>query len=292
MAFNRERYKPPIRKNHCACVTNSGNRCNHNTDHGLPGICRICQDRHQPTTDLSDDSDCYDLTALDTIYWLDQEGTTSMTITTPVRTLPTFDYSRALATLNHIKSLPEGRWNQGEWALVDYTLGNVVGMRLQDIVAKAESAEDNICKTAFCFAGWATVQDNAIYTGGTTVYAVREEIENPSEYGLHYREDGIPRVEIKDRARRLFGITVAEADDLFSGGNSIQKIASVIEDIRRARAVNMTRSEWQIYNRSVETLASSLNSRATNYNDANARSLAAELVEWRKRAAMLLAQAS
>lgn len=112
---------------------------------------------------------------------------------------------RTLAVIREEAAKPDhGQWKQGEWR----------------------------CGSGMCFAGWA-----AQLGGGVWLLEVLKDDDARSidillkaEPGEETRFDGT--VHIQDRARRILGLTIGEAENLFNGTNDLADIEDAIAGIK------------------------------------------------------------
>lgn len=125
-------------------------------------------------------------------------------------------------TLEQIKANQEA-WDQGTWAThlnpgehVDED-GNIVTADGEDPdVHYVEDADDPACGTAMCFAGWATQLSGWL-----------PKFNGNSRYTGTCVKDG-EVASIMDKAAELLDIDTYDADALFSGGNSLDKLEDFV----------------------------------------------------------------
>lgn len=129
-------------------------------------------------------------------------------VCTPAEFLAASPRERRRFVRAQIDLTPE-TWNQRDWFHPDED-------SLRRERDKPES-ERNVCGTAFCFAGWAGVLAGYRFVGRTSA------VWDP-ERGCSYSVAVV--------AEKLLGLLEVDAgDDLFSGGNSLERIDQILDDM-------------------------------------------------------------
>lgn len=127
-------------------------------------------------------------------------------ICTPEEFLARDPVERLLAVRRQI-DLEREHWDQRSWIKIDST---VPGYREE---MKKPVEYRNICGSAYCVAGWASVLAGDRFTDD-----LRATVFVPGR-GLIY---------VEDRANELFNLSVSEGDILYEGDNTIDDIDEVI----------------------------------------------------------------
>lgn len=169
----------------------------------------------------------------------------STTITEPVPNIELLDkiYEIVKAQAAKAAAGEHSRWDQGAWV---------------DAILEPTLHEDGVyadvrCGTSFCFAGWVAAETKAAFVTDYTVLAdpsVDTDRVHPiyggrsvgryevyDEAKEQWVEVAVETVPIAVRAQTLLGITDNEAALLFHGGNDLDLIQEVINQIK-ARAAD------------------------------------------------------
>ena len=152
---------------------------------------------------------------------------------------PTLNVELLDKTLEFIRANKK-RWDQGVWRYVS------LGSRTPQKVAALKKAPE--CGTAMCFAGWAAQISGCTWAVSTQKLVAEALEENyqvedtsilatPEERatGLGWYDDDRKAylVSARDRAKRELGLTEAEANELFAGGNTLTDLRRIITCIKR-----------------------------------------------------------
>lgn len=95
-------------------------------------------------------------------------------------------------TLDYIKTHPQ-EWDQEVWRQV------------------------RPCGTVACFAGWAC--------------ALNGDRFNPDDWDFVITDESGVSFPIEDRAREILGLTIGDADWLFDGGNTLDDLEQIVEEL-------------------------------------------------------------
>ncbi|MEV0616085.1 hypothetical protein AB0I81_22420 [Nonomuraea sp. NPDC050404] len=89
------------------------------------------------------------------------------------------------------------------------------------------------CRTGMCFAGWAADLSGGRWLTHATHYLstnlAPESGDDPAD--VHERDGIGPSVDVEVRATRVLGLSMVQADELFSGGNDLDEIRQMVTEL-------------------------------------------------------------